>query len=175
MSENREKFEKFLIKLDENELAKLLKSKEYEQYRSIIQERIKTFYNILAKIKITDDYVELKNIQKSLKIGDYLHKILIEKIHEIVKDEIKNADIKKFLMIRNDYKYDEETKPLLKQREIELFGHEGITKDNNDEFDKIYEDDNKIDNEINKIKQRIKEIKENLIKYKSVNTINLYL
>src|SRR5690606_21612196 len=111
MSQNREKFENFLVKLDPNELEKLLKSKEYEQYKSIIQERIKSYYNILAQIKITDDYEGLKNIQKSLKIGDYLHKILNEKINEIVKDEIKN----------------EEIKPLLKQREVE-----GITKDNND-------------------------------------------
>src|SRR5690606_20925016 len=112
------------------------------------------YYNILAQIKITDDYEGLKNIQKSLKIGDYLHKILNEKINEIVKDEIKN----------------EEIKPLLKQREVE-----GITKDNNDEFDKIYEDDNKIYNEIKEIKQKINELKENLNKYISVNTINLYL
>src|SRR5690606_29669339 len=110
MSENREKFEKFLIKLDENELEKLIKSKEYEQYKSKIQERIKTFYSILAQIKITNDYVELKEIQKSLKIGDYLNKILIDKFNEVVKDELKNADIKKFSMIKQDYYLDEEIK-----------------------------------------------------------------
>src|SRR5690606_20120677 len=99
MSQNRENFEKFVIKLDVDELEKLLKSKEYEQYRSIIQERIITFYNILAKIKTTDDYEELKEIQKSLKIGDYLNKILNEKINEVVKDEkgvIRDVYDKKF-------------------------------------------------------------------------------
>src|SRR5690606_7613690 len=141
MTENREEFEKFLVKLDANELEKLLKLKEYEQYKSIIQERIKTFYSILAQIKITNDYVELKEIQKSLKSGDYLIIILIDKIHEILKDEIKNADIKKFLMIRNDYYLDKEIKPLLDQREIELFGEKGVSKDIYDkEFEKICED-----------------------------------
>src|SRR5690606_15171834 len=129
MSQNRENFEDYVIKLDANELEKLLKSKEYEQYKSIIQERIKSFYSILAQIKITNDYVELKEIQKSLKIGDYLNKILIDKFNEVVKDELKNADIKKFLMIRQDYYLNEEIKPLLDQREIELFGEKGVTRD----------------------------------------------
>src|SRR5690606_24095683 len=142
MSQNRENFEDYVIKLDANELEKLLKSKEYEQYKSIIQERIKSYYSILAQIKITDDYVELKNIQKSLKIGDYLNKILNEKINEVVKDELKNEKIK----------------PLLHQRE------KGVTRDVYDkEFEKIREDFQRdyskkdvknIDNQINNIKQK---------------------
>src|SRR5690554_1605820 len=129
MSQNRENFEKFLIKLDADELDNLLELKEYEQYKSIIQERIKTFYSILSQIKITNDYVELKEIQKSLKIGDYLNKILIDKFNKVVKDELKNADIKKFSMIKQDYYLNEEIKPLLDQREIELFGKKGVTKE----------------------------------------------
>src|SRR5690606_14278572 len=158
MSQNRENFEDYVIKLDANELEKLLKLKEYKQYKSIIQERIKTFYNILAKIKITDDYVELKNIQKSLKIGDYLNKILNEKINEVVKDELKNEKIK----------------PLLHKREIELFDKKSVTRD---DYVKKFEkkDVKNIDKQINNIKQKINELKENLKKYKSVNTINLYL
>src|SRR5690606_23316945 len=120
--------------------------------------------------------------QKSLKIQDYLNRILIDKFNEVVKDELKNADIKKFLMIRNDYKYDEKIKPLLDQRKIELFGKKGVTRDVYDKkFEKIREDflskkDVKnIDKQINNIKQKINELKENLKKYKSVNTINLYL
>src|SRR5690606_39758908 len=120
--------------------------------------------------------------QKSLKIQDYLNRILIDKFNEVVKDELKNADIKKFLMIRQDYYLDEEIKPLLDQREIELFGDQGVTTNIYDkEFEKIREDFHSkkdvknIDNQINNIKQKINELKENLEKYTSVNTINSYL
>src|SRR5690606_616841 len=104
---------------------------EYEQYKSIIQERIKSYYNILAQIITTDDYVELKNIQKSLKIGDYLNKILNEKINEVVKDE-KN-------------------KPLLDQREIELFDK----KDDKNIDNQI----NNIKQKINELKENLKKYK----------------
>src|SRR5690606_18472173 len=143
MSENREKFEKFLVKLDANELEKLLKSKEYEQYKSIIQERIKTFYSILAEIKITDSIHDLTILHVSLHKDDYLHKIIDNKIKEIVLNELKDNNIEKFLKLKRSYSQHEVIKPILEKKEIELFGEQGITKDISDkEFDKIYEDDN---------------------------------
>src|SRR5690606_30457381 len=49
--------------------------------------------------------------------------------------------------------------------------------ENREKFEKflVKKDVKNIDNQINNIKQKINELKENLKKYKSVNTINLYL
>src|SRR5690606_22694570 len=115
MTENYENFEKFVIKLDQQGLKNALESTKNEQYRSIIQKRLKELNKKLIIIENLDEIDELLFFRDKISKDDYLYNVYNERIEQLITEQIKD-NIDDLLKVRNKFNKNDKIYDIINKR-----------------------------------------------------------